>query len=105
MPARSPSTVTMGAATTRGLLGWAVGHARRWPPRSLASTRRPLPSPPAWNVMDREATSAQVRLLGDLLGRTIADIEGQDQLDLVERVRALSVAQQRGDDAAGAELT
>ncbi|MFA9429004.1 phosphoenolpyruvate carboxylase [Egicoccus sp. AB-alg2] len=55
--------------------------------------------------MDREATSAQVRLLGDLLGRTIAHIEGDDRLDLVEQVRALSVAGRRGDDAAGPELT
>ncbi|GGI05037.1 phosphoenolpyruvate carboxylase [Egicoccus halophilus] len=55
--------------------------------------------------MDREATSAQVRLLGDLLGRTIATIEGDDRLDLVEQVRALSIAGRRGDADAGPELT
>jgi phosphoenolpyruvate carboxylase len=55
--------------------------------------------------VDRDATSAQVRLLGDLLGRTIADIEGQDRFALVERVRALAVAHRRGDTAAGPELT
>ena len=55
--------------------------------------------------MDREATSAQVRLLGDLLGRTIAAIEGQDRFHLVEQVRALSVAHNRGDDDAGPALT
>ncbi|MEX2503317.1 MAG: phosphoenolpyruvate carboxylase [Egicoccus sp.] len=55
--------------------------------------------------MDREATSAQVRLLGDLLGRTIANIEGQDRFHLVEQVRALSVAHNRGDDDAGPALT
>ncbi|MFA9445496.1 phosphoenolpyruvate carboxylase [Egicoccus sp. AB-alg6-2] len=55
--------------------------------------------------MDRDATSAQVRLLGDLLGRTIAAIEGEGRLDLVEQVRALSIAHRRGDDAAGPQLT
>jgi phosphoenolpyruvate carboxylase len=55
--------------------------------------------------VDREATGAQVRMLGDLLGRTIADIEGEDKLDLVERVRNLAVAHHGGDDAAGPELT
>ncbi|MCC5949655.1 MAG: phosphoenolpyruvate carboxylase [Nitriliruptoraceae bacterium] len=55
--------------------------------------------------MDREATSAQVRLLGDLLGRTIADIEGSARLELVERIRSLAVAQRDGDEAAAGELT
>jgi phosphoenolpyruvate carboxylase len=55
--------------------------------------------------VDRDATSAQVRLLGDLLGRTIADIEGQDRFALVERVRALAVAHRRGEGDAGPELT
>jgi phosphoenolpyruvate carboxylase len=55
--------------------------------------------------VDRDATSAQVRLLGDLLGRTIADIEGEDRLALVERIRALAVAHRRGEGEAGPELT
>jgi phosphoenolpyruvate carboxylase len=54
--------------------------------------------------VDREATSAQVRLLGDLLGRTIADIEGDERFALVERVRALSIAHRGGDDSAAEEL-
>jgi len=54
--------------------------------------------------VDREATSTQVRLLGDLLGATIADIEGEDRFALVERVRALAVAHRRGDPDAGPQL-
>ena len=55
--------------------------------------------------MDREATGAQVRLLGDLLGKTISDLEGAAKLEMVERVRSLSIAH-RGDDAdAGPELS
>ncbi|MEX1177946.1 MAG: phosphoenolpyruvate carboxylase [Nitriliruptor sp.] len=55
--------------------------------------------------MDRDATARQVRLLGDVLGNTVADVEGPDRLELVERVRALAKAQRGGDTAAGAELT
>jgi phosphoenolpyruvate carboxylase len=55
--------------------------------------------------LDREATSTQVRMLGDLLGRTIADIEGDDRLALVERVRALAIAHRGGDADAGPKLT
>ncbi|WP_052667270.1 phosphoenolpyruvate carboxylase [Nitriliruptor alkaliphilus] len=55
--------------------------------------------------MDRDATARQVRLLGDVLGQTIAEIEGDDQRAVVERVRALSKAQRGGDEGAGRELT
>jgi phosphoenolpyruvate carboxylase len=54
--------------------------------------------------VDRDETTAQVRLLGDLLGATIADIEGRERFELVERIRRLAVAHRRGDDAAGDEL-
>jgi phosphoenolpyruvate carboxylase len=55
--------------------------------------------------VDRDATSAQVRLLGDLLGRTIAEIEGDQRFGLVEQVRALAVAHRSGETEAGPELT
>jgi phosphoenolpyruvate carboxylase len=55
--------------------------------------------------VDREATSSQVRLLGDLLGRTIAEIEGAERFGLVERIRALAVAHRRGEADAAPELT
>jgi phosphoenolpyruvate carboxylase len=55
--------------------------------------------------VDRDATARQVRLLGDVLGRTIGDIEGDDQRALVERVRALAKAYRGGDAEAGHELT
>ncbi|MEX2549531.1 MAG: phosphoenolpyruvate carboxylase [Nitriliruptoraceae bacterium] len=54
--------------------------------------------------MDREATSSQVRLLGDLLGRTISEIEGEEKLELVERVRHLAIASRGGDEEAETEL-
>jgi phosphoenolpyruvate carboxylase len=55
--------------------------------------------------VDREATGTQVRLLGDLLGRTIADLEGEDKFALVERVRSLSIAHRGGEPDAGPELS
>ena len=54
--------------------------------------------------MDRDATSAQVRLLGDLLGRAISEVEGPEELELVERVRALAIASRNGDEEAGSDL-
>ncbi len=54
--------------------------------------------------MDREAASTQVRLLGDLLGRTIADIEGAARLELVERIRHLAIDARSGDADASREL-
>ncbi len=44
-------------------------------------------------------------MLGDLLGRTIADIEGEDRFALVERVRSLSIDHRDGEEQAGPELT
>lgn len=55
--------------------------------------------------MDRDATSAQVRLLGDLLGQAIAEVEGRHGFDLVEQVRSLAVASRGGDEPAGERLT
>ncbi len=54
--------------------------------------------------MDRDATSAQVRLLGDLLGRTIAEVEGDARFALVERVRGLAIAHRQGEPDAGPAL-
>ena len=54
--------------------------------------------------MDRDATSAQVRLLGQLLGNAIDEVEGPEAFALVERVRTLSVASRSGDEAATARL-
>jgi phosphoenolpyruvate carboxylase len=46
----------------------------------------------------RDPTASQVRLLGDLIGRAVATVDGPDHLALVERVRTLSVAHRRGED-------
>ncbi|MFP4233467.1 MAG: phosphoenolpyruvate carboxylase [Nitriliruptoraceae bacterium] len=54
--------------------------------------------------MDRDATSRQVRLLGDLLGNAIAEVEGRQGLELVERVRGLAIASRGGDEEATAQL-
>src|SRR5258708_6716205 len=42
----------------------------------------------------------EVRLLGKILGDTIRDQDGQPMFELVEAIRQLSVAFQRGTDAA-----
>ncbi len=46
----------------------------------------------------RGPAAAQVRLLGDLIGRAIAVVDGPERLALVERVRTLSVEHRRGGD-------
>jgi phosphoenolpyruvate carboxylase len=51
-----------------------------------------------------EALSRQIHLLGDLLGETIVEQEGQACLDLVETIRALAKAHRSGDAAAGEQL-
>jgi len=55
--------------------------------------------------VDRDATSTQVRLLGDLLGRTIDEVEGEERFTLVEQVRALAIEHRNGDPDAGPALT
>ncbi len=54
--------------------------------------------------MDRDATGAQVRMLGQFLGRAIDEVEGPEAFALVERVRSLAIASRGGDEAAAAEL-
>ncbi len=44
-------------------------------------------------------------MLGDLLGRTIASIEGEERFALVERVRSLAIGHRDGEQHAGPELT
>lgn len=48
----------------------------------------------------RDRATSQVRLLGDLIGRAVASVDGDARLALVERVRTLSVAHRRGGDSA-----
>ncbi|MCU0477214.1 MAG: phosphoenolpyruvate carboxylase [Chloroflexi bacterium] len=61
--------------------------AIRAEPRSVGSARA------------RDPLAREVRLLGALLGEVIAEQEGAAALDLVERVRGLSIALRRRDDA------
>jgi len=53
---------------------------------------------------ERDRLSEQVHLLGDLLGRTIVEQEGQALFELVEDVRGLAKAHRAGDEAAGERL-
>jgi phosphoenolpyruvate carboxylase len=52
----------------------------------------------------RERLREQIRLLGDLLGQTIVEQEGQALFDRVEQVRGLAKASRAGDEASQAEL-
>lgn len=54
--------------------------------------------------MDRDAAARLVRLLGDLLGGAIGEVDGPDRLALVEQVRQLAVAHRRGDEHANVRL-
>ena len=53
---------------------------------------------------NRDPLSEQIHLLGDVLGRTIVEQEGEPLYDLVEEVRGLAKAHRGGDEAAGERL-
>jgi phosphoenolpyruvate carboxylase len=53
---------------------------------------------------NRDRLSDQIHLLGDLLGRTIVEQEGEPLFELVEDVRGLAKAHRAGDEAAGERL-
>jgi len=52
----------------------------------------------------RDELGAQIHLLGDLLGETIIEQEGQTVFELVESIRSLAKASRAGDAAAGQRL-
>src|SRR5581483_9496721 len=49
--------------------------------------------------------SRDIHLLGDMLGETLRELEGQALFGVEEQVRALAKARRLGDRAAAAELT
>ena len=53
---------------------------------------------------NRDRLSDQIHLLGDVLGQTIIEQEGQPLFALVEEVRALAKAHRAGDEPAGERL-
>ena len=53
---------------------------------------------------DRDRLSEQIHLLGDLLGETIVEQEGEPLFDLVEEVRGLAKGHRAGDEPAGERL-
>ena len=69
-------------------------------PSPRPSPRIPADPPP---TLDKEQPLREdIRLLGRLLGEVIRDLEGREAFELVERIRQLSVAWRRGQDAAAA---
>jgi len=52
----------------------------------------------------RDRLGEQIHLLGDLLGETIVEQEGQAVFELVEEIRGLAKAHRSGDPAAGQRL-
>jgi phosphoenolpyruvate carboxylase len=53
---------------------------------------------------ERDRLSEEIHRLGDLLGETLVEQEGQALFELVEEVRALAKAHRAGDEAAGERL-
>lgn len=53
---------------------------------------------------ERDRLSEQIHLLGDILGETIREQEGDELFERVEEVRALAKAHRGGDNAAGSRL-
>ena len=49
----------------------------------------------------KKQLSQQIHLLGDILGETIKEQEGDTLFDLVEEIRALAKAHREGDEPAG----
>jgi phosphoenolpyruvate carboxylase len=54
--------------------------------------------------VDYSSLRSNVSFLGRLLGETVAAAEGDDFLDLVERIRSLSKSSREGDEQAGDQL-
>ena len=49
------------------------------------------------NKMQQSLMHDNIKLLGDLLGKTIEEAEGKDMVDLIETIRRLSKASHTGD--------
>lgn len=49
------------------------------------------------NKTQQSLMHANIKLLGDMLGKTIGDAKGQDMVDLIETIRRLSKASHSGD--------
>ncbi|MBK8046165.1 MAG: phosphoenolpyruvate carboxylase [Anaerolineales bacterium] len=56
------------------------------------------------NIEQQQRLSANIHLLGDLLGDTIVEQEGRAIYELEEAIRSLSKAWRGGDDAAGDQI-
>jgi phosphoenolpyruvate carboxylase len=62
------------------------------------------PTPPSSAEDNQERLRQTIRMLGNLLGETIIEQEGQAIFDLEEEIRALSKAQRGGDPDAGQRI-
>ncbi|MDR2949140.1 MAG: phosphoenolpyruvate carboxylase [Prevotella sp.] len=49
------------------------------------------------NKMQQSLMHSNIKLLGDMLGKTISEAKGQDMVDLIETIRRLSKASHSGD--------
>ena len=56
------------------------------------------------SVEQQQQLSANIHLLGDLLGEMIIEQEGRELFDLEEEIRSLAKAWRSGDDAAGEQI-
>ncbi len=69
-----------------------------------APSSSPAPSPDWTAVVDDDLLRRDVRLLADMLGEVILDLEGREAFDLIEEVRTLARDRRAGRHAAEAEL-
>lgn len=63
------------------------------------------PDPSNQTQATRQRLSTLIRMLGELLGKTIIDQEGEATLQAEERLRLLAKSARSGDEAAGQQLT
>jgi phosphoenolpyruvate carboxylase len=81
-----------------------MGLTRRSPPEMILGANDGSDEVTTSDAETRDALSADIHLLGDLLGQAILEQEGQPLFELEERVRGLAKAHRSGEDASDGDM-